>query len=68
MDPMNVAKKVKSEFVKIADNNIEIAESIKHISLDDFVRVLPPGQSRLSFAAKGQQQQAPPAAVEVGDK
>jgi predicted ribosome quality control (RQC) complex YloA/Tae2 family protein len=56
MDPMNAAKKVKSEFVKIADDNIKIAESIKHISLDEFVRALPTGQSRLSFTAKGQQQ------------
>jgi predicted ribosome quality control (RQC) complex YloA/Tae2 family protein len=56
MDPMNVAKKVKSEFVKIADDNIKIAESIKHISLDEFVRALPTGQSRLSFTARGQQQ------------
>jgi hypothetical protein len=79
MDPMNVAKKVKSEFVKIAENNIKIAESIKHISLDDFVRALPTGQSRLSFTARGQQQQrqqdqqqvpppSPPVAVEAGDK
>jgi predicted ribosome quality control (RQC) complex YloA/Tae2 family protein len=79
MDPMNVAKKVKSEFVKIAENNIKIAESIKHISLDDFVRALPTGQSRLSFTARGQQQQrqqdqqqvpppSPPVAVEAGDE
>jgi predicted ribosome quality control (RQC) complex YloA/Tae2 family protein len=74
MDPMNVAKKVKSEFVKIADNNnIKIAESIKHTSFDDFVRALPAGQSRLSFTARGQQQQVPsppppPVAIEAGDK
>ena len=69
MDPMNVAKKVKSEFVKIADNNVKIAESIKHISFDDFVRALPTGQSRLSFTARGQQQHVPPpVAVEAGDK
>jgi predicted ribosome quality control (RQC) complex YloA/Tae2 family protein len=72
MDPMNVAKKVKSEFVKITENNIKIAESIKHISLDDFVRALPTGQSRLSFTARGQQQQQQvppsPVAVEAGDK
>jgi predicted ribosome quality control (RQC) complex YloA/Tae2 family protein len=71
MDPMNVAKKVKSEFVKIAENNIKIAESIKHISFDDFVRALPAGQSRLSFTARGQQQQVPssppPVAIEAGD-
>jgi predicted ribosome quality control (RQC) complex YloA/Tae2 family protein len=77
MDPMNAAKKVKSEFVKIADDNIKIAESIKHISLDEFVRALPTGQSRLSFTARGQQQllqeasSSPPppsVAVESGDK
>ena len=78
MDPMNAAKKVKSEFVKIADDNIKIAESIKHISLDEFVRALPTGQSRLSFTARGQQQlqeassssSPPPASVaaESGDK
>jgi len=56
MDPMNAAKKVKSEFVRIADDNIKIAESIKQISLDEFVRALPTGQSRLSFTARGQQQ------------
>lgn len=77
MDPMNAAKKVKSEFVKIADDNIKIAESIKHISLDEFVRALPTGQSRLSFAARGQQQlqeaaslspSSPSVAAESGDK
>jgi predicted ribosome quality control (RQC) complex YloA/Tae2 family protein len=72
MDPMNAAKKVKSEFVKIANDNTKIAESIKHISLDDFVRALPTGQSRLSFTMRGQQQlQEPPSpsvAVESGDK
>jgi predicted ribosome quality control (RQC) complex YloA/Tae2 family protein len=72
MDPMNAAKKVKSEFVRIADDNVKIAESIKHISLDEFVRALPTGQSRLSFTARGQQLQeasSPPSvAVESGDK
>jgi len=71
MDPMNVAKKLTSEFVKIADNNITAAESIKRLSLDDLVRALPAGQSRISFAARGQQQQVPspqPVAIEAGDK
>ena len=75
MEPMNVAKKVKSEFVKIANDNIQIAESIKHKSLDEFVRALPTGQSRLSFTARGQQQlqetsSSPPpsSAVNLGDK
>jgi hypothetical protein len=73
VDPMNAAKKVKSEFVKIAGENTKIAESIKHVSLDEFVRALPAGQSRLSFTARGQQQllqEAPPPSVTVesGDK
>jgi len=74
MDPMNAAKKVKSEFVKISFENIRLAESIKHMSLDEFVRVLPTGQSRLSFTAKGQQQMpqeailTPSVATEAGDK
>ena len=72
VDPMNAAKKVKSEFVKIAGENTKIAESIKHVSLDEFVRALPTGQSRLSFTARGQQQllqEAPPSVtVESGDK
>src|SRR6185503_7788300 len=53
MDPMTAAKKAKSEFVKIA-GDAEIAETIKRISLDDFVRALPTGQSRISFTARGQ--------------
>jgi predicted ribosome quality control (RQC) complex YloA/Tae2 family protein len=53
MDPMTAAKKVKSEFVKIAGESEEVAETIKRISLDDFVRALPTGQSRISFTARG---------------
>ncbi|HEX7033797.1 MAG TPA: ribosome rescue protein RqcH [Nitrososphaera sp.] len=53
MDPMTAAKKVKSEFVKLAGEETGIADTIKRISLDDFVRVLPTGQSRISFSARG---------------
>lgn len=53
MDPMTAAKKVKSEFVKLAGDS-DLAETIKRISLDDFVRALPTGQSRISFSARGQ--------------
>jgi predicted ribosome quality control (RQC) complex YloA/Tae2 family protein len=67
MDPMTAAKKAKSEFVKIAGDG-EIAETIKRISLDDFVRALPTGQSRISFTARGQQQQMPAVADEESDK
>ena len=72
MDPMTAAKKIKSEFVKIAGGN-EVAESIKHISIDDFVRTLPTGQSRISFTARGQhqqqeeEQQSPPLQISAKD-
>lgn len=49
MDPMNAAKKTKSALVAAADE--VLAETIKRTSLDDFVRVLPTGQSRVSFAS-----------------
>ncbi|HXV46141.1 MAG TPA: ribosome rescue protein RqcH [Nitrososphaera sp.] len=52
MDPMTAAKKVKSEFVRLAGDT-GAAETIKRISLDDFVRALPTGQSRISFTARG---------------
>jgi predicted ribosome quality control (RQC) complex YloA/Tae2 family protein len=53
MDPMTAAKKAKSELVKAAGDG-DLAESIKRMSLDDFVRTLPTGQSRISFTARGQ--------------
>jgi hypothetical protein len=56
MDPMTAAKKAKAELVRAAAGS-DLAEFIKRISLDDFVRALPTGQSRVSFAAKGQQQE-----------
>lgn len=67
MDPMTSAKKAKTEFVKIAGDG-DIAETIKRISLDDFVRALPTGQSRISFTAGGQQQGMPAAASEERQK
>jgi hypothetical protein len=62
MDPMTAAKKAKSELVKTAGDG-DLAESIKQMSLDDFVRALPTGQSRISFTAKGQHESGlvPPA-------
>lgn len=53
LDPMNAAKKTKAELVSAAGEGL--ADSIKMISLDDFVRSLPNGQSRVSFTAKGEQ-------------
>ena len=56
LDPMNAAKKAKAELVRSAEG--DLGESIKRMSLDDFVRALPTGQSKVSFAAKGGQQPA----------
>ena len=66
MDPMTAAKKVKSELVKAAGDS-DMAESIKRISLDDFVRALPTGQSRVSFTAKGLDEETLGTTAEVGE-
>ena len=52
MEPMAAAKKVKAELVGAAGDS-DLASVIKGMSLDDFVRTLPNGQSRVSFAAAG---------------
>lgn len=54
MDPMTAAKKVKAELIKAAGET-DLADAIKRTSLDDFVRALPTGQSRVSFTARGHQ-------------
>ncbi|MEO9363875.1 MAG: NFACT RNA binding domain-containing protein, partial [Nitrososphaera sp.] len=57
LDPMSAAKKAKAALVSAAaaddGKEEELAETVKRISLDDFVRALPTGQSKISFAAKG---------------
>lgn len=54
-DPMNLAKKVKSEFVRaISEFDQSLAEYCKKISLDEFIRMLPTGQSKIERAEKGQ--------------
>jgi hypothetical protein len=54
---MSAAKKAKAALVSAAaaddGKEEELAETVKRISLDDFVRALPTGQSKISFAAKG---------------
>jgi predicted ribosome quality control (RQC) complex YloA/Tae2 family protein len=66
MDPMNAAKKTKAELVAAAGADDELAAEIKAMSLDDFVRALPTGQSRVSFAARGQLAQSSMAPAEGG--
>jgi hypothetical protein len=53
-DPMTAAKKAKAALVGAADE--ALAETLKQASLDDFVRALPTGQSRVSFVKKAEQQ------------
>jgi len=51
---MNLAKKVKSEFVRsISEFDQGLAEYCKKISLDEFIRMLPPGQSKIERAERG---------------
>jgi hypothetical protein len=53
-DPMNVAKKIKAEFVKIAGTNHNgLLDFIKSIIVDDIIRTIPPGQSKISFTERG---------------
>ena len=54
-DSMSLAKKVKSEFVRaISEFDQSLAEYCKKISLDEFIRMLPTGQSKIERAERGQ--------------
>lgn len=54
-DPMNLAKKLKSEFVRvISEFDSDLADYLKKVVLDDFIRVLPTGQSKIVRMEKGQ--------------
>ena len=54
-DPMNLAKKLKSEFVRvISEFDSDLADYLKKVLLDDFIRVLPTGQSKIERIEKGQ--------------
>lgn len=57
-DPMNLAKKIKSEFVRLAGDNKELADFIKSMSVEEFVRTLPYGQSKVSFTERGEGKRA----------
>ena len=54
MEPMHAAKKIKSEFVKAAADQEDLADFTKRIVLDDVIRTIPPGQSKISFTGKGE--------------
>lgn len=52
LDPMSTAKKVKNEFTSIlaadTDQKMSLLQFVKNMSLDDFVRILPTGQSKIT--------------------
>jgi predicted ribosome quality control (RQC) complex YloA/Tae2 family protein len=57
LQPLNVAKKIKSEFVRILEtssNNEDLVDFVKTIMLEDFLRLIPPGQSKISLIANGE--------------
>jgi predicted ribosome quality control (RQC) complex YloA/Tae2 family protein len=57
LQPLNVAKKIKSEFVRILEtssNNEDLVDFVKTIMLEDFLRLMPPGQSKISLIANGE--------------
>jgi predicted ribosome quality control (RQC) complex YloA/Tae2 family protein len=49
LDMVDVAKKIKSEFVKMKEN------IVKTLSIDDYVRVLPAGESHIVESGLGEQ-------------
>ena len=54
-DPMYLAKKIKSEFVKvISDFDPDLADYLKRVILDEIIRVLPSGQSKIERIERGQ--------------
>ena len=54
-DPANIAKKIKSEFVRESGDDNELAGFIKSLSVDEFVRTIPYGKSKISFTEKGEE-------------
>jgi predicted ribosome quality control (RQC) complex YloA/Tae2 family protein len=54
-DPMYLAKKIKSEFVRvISEFDSDLADYLKKVLLDDFIRMLPTGQSKIEHIERGQ--------------
>ena len=54
-DPAIIAKKIKSEFVRESGDDNELAGFIKSLSVDEFVRTIPYGKSKISFTEKGEE-------------
>jgi hypothetical protein len=53
IDPMNAAKKIKTELINNSQNNAQLTEYLKRMSLDDIIRVLPSGKIKISSSGKG---------------
>jgi predicted ribosome quality control (RQC) complex YloA/Tae2 family protein len=53
IDPMNAAKKIKTELINNSQNNAQLTEYLKRTSLDDIIRVLPSGKIKISSSEKG---------------
>jgi len=52
---MYLAKKIKSEFVKvISDFDSDLADYLKRVILDEIIRILPSGQSKIERIERGQ--------------
>jgi predicted ribosome quality control (RQC) complex YloA/Tae2 family protein len=74
MDPMNAAKKIKSELVRVvaADNHggesYGLADFIKNTSLDDFIRTIPSGQSKIYFTGRGDGEHVPLSRASLPDE
>jgi hypothetical protein len=57
MDPTNIAKKIKNEFIRVTSDHTDLLDFIKTISIDDFVRTIPYGQSKISFTERGERRE-----------
>src|SRR5215472_11171372 len=61
-DPNNIAKKIKTELYKAAyastnpgdDKYAQLGDFIKSISIDDLIRTIPTGHSKISITEKGE--------------
>jgi len=47
-----VAKKIKAEFIKIAGE--ELSDFVKSLSIDEIIRAIPAGASKIVYSAKGE--------------
>ena len=57
MDPTNIAKKIKSEFIRIGSDLTDLIDFIKSMGIDDLVRTIPYGQSKISFTERGERRE-----------